>query len=75
MFPKMKVSVLGNRKGIYIDPRDCMAYLDVSEAGNYDKVRHDFIYATVRREDNGSFNLVQIQGYNPTEGVFIEMVE
>lgn len=70
----MKVTLIGNSNGVYVDSRNCNAYVDYTVAENYKNVNMDAVnHLVVRREDDGKMHIVQANGWSPEEGVFNRM--
>lgn len=73
----MKVNVIGNTDGIYINPRNCEAAIDpeyLKYAINYSEVNLDGANnAIVKRYDDKSIKIIQVGGYTCDRGLFCDM--
>lgn len=67
--------VTGNKEGIYINPCNCEALLDIREAANFNNI--DFTGCNdiaVNRNESGNFYIFQVSGYTYEEGLFCHMI-
>lgn len=58
----MIVTIVGNKDGIYIDPRNCESYIDPKDCINYDKIKgiDTYNHAVVYREKDGTMWFAQV---------------
>ena len=69
----MTVNIVGDRTGIYVNPVNCNAYIDIEQAINDDKIKLDGVNnATVYRYPDGKFFIAQIGGWTYDRGLFWE---
>lgn len=70
----MTITLLGNKNGIYIDPRNNNAILDYTKAENIKEVKmYGVNHLVIRRSDNGEMRVVQAGGYNRLRGLFTDL--
>lgn len=70
----MIITLLGNKDGIYIDPRNNNAILDYTKAENIKEVKmYGVNHLVIRRSDNGEMRVVQAGGYNRLRGLFTDL--
>lgn len=67
----MHVTLIGNTDGVYVDPRNCNAYVDYTEAVNYKNVKmYGVNHLVIRRKADGEMKIIQANGFNMAEGMF-----
>lgn len=67
----LTVKVCGNTHGIYINPVNCHACLDITKAKNYAKIDMENVnHVIIWRNDDGSFHIAQANGYSYDKGIF-----
>lgn len=72
----MTVTLYGNKDGVFIDPRNCNAYVFYSSARNYSEVDMEGVnHLVIRREGYGEMYITQASGYTYDRGMFIDMYE
>lgn len=70
----MTITLVGNKSGVYIDPRTCNACVDFTKATNYDDVKFLGVnHLVIRRNDDGSLKIVQAGGYTVRRGMFVDL--
>lgn len=70
----MTISLVGNKSGVYIDPRTCNACVDFTKAANYGDVKFLGVnHLVVRRNEDGSTQIVQAGGYTMRRGMFVDL--
>ena len=70
----MTVTLIGNKNGVYIDPKNNNAVLDYSQAKNFQEVKlYGVNHLVIRRDDNGAIKIVQAGGYNRIRGLFTDL--
>ena len=72
------VSLVGNKDGVYIDSRNCNAYVDYEEAENFAEVNmqdvnHLVIVRLYKVGRGYVMRIVQASGYSFDRGLFIDM--
>ena len=68
----MWVSLIGNKDGVYIDPKNCNAAVDYEKAVNFKDVKMFGVNRLViKRLDNGDLKIVQAGGYNRFRCLFV----
>ena len=72
------VSLIGNKDGVYIDSRNCNAYVDYEEAENYSEVdmqdvNHLVIVRLYKPYRGYVMRIVQASGYSLDKGLFCNM--
>lgn len=69
----MHVTLIGDKKDIYINQVNCNAFVDYTKAVNYDAVNLDGVnnLAVVRR--NNQIKIIQAGGYTPDRGLFVDL--
>ena len=69
----MKVTLLGNKYGIYIDTKTNNAHVNYIEATNFDDVNMDGVnHLVIRRYWNGEMRIKQANGYSVDRGLFTQ---
>lgn len=74
----MHTTLIGNKKGIYIDETNCNAYIDYTQAVNYRDIKpiiKDVNTLVIYRDEDGSTKIVQAGGYSPSKGLFVNLYE
>lgn len=67
----MKITVIGNTNGIYIDSTNNNAYVDYTTTENYKSVNMTGVeHIVIRRNDDGKMKIIQANGYTPYLGLF-----
>lgn len=72
----MTASIIGNQKGIYIDCRNNLAYIereDLAQAKNYEKMDPFANHVVIFREDNEDMTICQASGYSYKRGMFVDV--
>ena len=70
----MTVSLIGNKRGVYIDPRNNNAVVDYASAVNMSEVKmYGVNHLVIERFDDGAMRIVQAGGYNRMRGLFVDM--
>jgi len=70
------ISIVGNKHGVYIDSRNCNAYLDITRAENYDCIDFTGVnHVVVYRYDDGKFYISSTGGYTEERGLFCDLYE
>lgn len=70
----MKITLTGNKSGIYIDPRNNNAFVDYKAAENFSEVNLCGVnHLAIHREENGAMRIFQASGYNSDRGMFTDM--
>lgn len=70
----MKIGLIGNKNGVYIDPRNNNACVDYTRAVNFTKVNFDGVnHLIINRKDDGELTIVQAGGYNSERGLFTDL--
>lgn len=70
----MSITLIGNKEGVYIDPRNNNCICDYTKAENFREVNmYGVNHLVIRRRANGSMKIVQANGYNRIEGLFQRM--
>lgn len=70
----MKVTLIGNKNGVYIDPTNNNALVNYTKAVNAASVDFDGVnHLVVRKEDNGDLIIVQTGGYSSKRGLFTDL--
>lgn len=73
-FNSVSASVTGCKEGIYINPRNCEARINIKDATNADKINSEGVtHVCINRATNGTFYIFQASGYTPDKGMFIDM--
>ena len=69
----MHVTLIGDKKDIYINPVNCNAFVDYTKSVNYDAVNLDGVnnLAVVRRDNQ--MKIIQAGGYTPDSGLFVDL--
>lgn len=72
------VSLTGNKDGVYIDSRNCNAYVDFEQAENFAEVNmqdvnHLVIVRLYKVGRGYVMRIVQASGYSLDRGLFIDM--
>lgn len=68
------ITLIGNKEGVYIDPRNCEAYVDYTKAGNYKSVNmYGVNNLVINREEDGTMKIIQAGGYNRIRGLFVDL--
>lgn len=71
-----KATIAGNTRGIYIDPRNCETFIDVTKAINYTSVDFDGVNSVhVYRYDDGQYYIAQAGGYTYDRGLFCDLYD
>lgn len=73
----MKVTLLGNKAGVYIDAKNNNAYIDYKRAENIsdvdlDGVNHIVVVRLYRACRGEVLRIVQANGYTPERGLFCD---
>lgn len=69
----MQVTLIGNKKGIYIDPRNNNAFINWEKAKNIKQIKMFGVnHLVVRRFKDESLLIVQAGGYNRFRGLFVD---
>lgn len=74
----MHTTLIGNKKGIYIDATNCNAHIDCTQAVNYRDIEpfiKDVNTLVIYRDENGSTKIVQAGGYSLSRGLFVNLYE
>lgn len=70
----MKITLIGNDNGIYINPTNNNAYIDYDLSENFEEVKNDGLdgvnHLVIRRENDGKMKIVQVNGWTATDGIF-----
>lgn len=67
------ITVIGNKQGIYIDPIDNYAYINICKCINYNSINFEGInHVVVYREESGEMWICQAGGYTYDRGLFID---
>lgn len=70
----MSITVIGNKQGLYIDPRNNNAYVDYKQATNHKEVKMFGVNnLVIHRYNDGSMKIIQAGGYNRIRGLFVDM--
>ena len=70
----MNVTLIGNKKDVYIDPRNNNAYVDYLKAVNFKDVNmYGVNNLVIKRDDCGNLKIIQAGGYNRMRGLFVDM--
>ena len=74
----VSVTLVGNKDGVYIDSRNCNAYVDYEKAENYSEVdmqdvNHLVIVRLYKPYRGYVMRIVQASGYSLDRGLFIDM--
>ena len=71
----MTVTLIGDKSGVYIDPKNNNAHVDYKSATNIDKVNLFGVNHLVIKKDPASKELkvVQAGGYNRIRGLFVDL--
>ena len=74
----VSVTLVGNKDGVYIDSRNCNAYVDFEQAENFAEVNmqdvnHLVIVRLYRPYRGYVMRIVQASGYSLDRGSFIDM--
>ena len=68
------IKLIGNKSGIYIDPRNCHAYIDVRGAENFNEVNFIGVNnVVIYREKSGKYYIAQAGGYTAQRGMFVDV--
>ena len=71
---EVQITLIGNKSGIYIDPKTCNACIDYQKANNIQDVKFFGVNnLVIRRYEDGSFKIVQAGGYNRIRGMFVDI--
>lgn len=71
-----KATVSGNKRGLYIDPRNCETFIDVTKAENYESIDFEGVNKVhIYRHDSGKFCIVQAGGYSEERGLFCDLYD
>lgn len=66
-------TITGNRDGIYINPCNNTAFIDIRNALNYKDIDFSGVNnICVHRYDNGDFYIFATGGYTPEKGLFTQ---
>lgn len=69
-------TIAGNKRGIYIDPRNCEAFIDVTKAINYSGIDFEGVNGIhVYRYNDGRFFIAQAGGYTQERGMFCDLYD
>lgn len=69
----LHISIIGNKEGIYIDPKDCNAYVDYEKAINFKNVNMLGVnHLVIDRSRNGHMKIVMATGYWFSRGMFTD---
>ena len=74
----MHTTLIGNKKGIYIDETNCNAHIDCTQAVNYRDIEpfiKDVNTLVIYRDENGFTKIVQAGGYSLSRGLFVNLYE
>lgn len=64
----------GNKYGVYIDPVNCNAYVDYTQAVNYKDINICGVNGLViERGEDGTMKIIQAGGYNRMRGLFCDL--
>lgn len=70
----MTITLIGNKDGIYIDPKNNNAMVDYKTCTNYGEVKMFGVNnLVIRREADGTMKIVQTGGYNRFRGLFVDL--
>ena len=74
----VSVTLVGNKDGVYIDSRNCNAYVDFEQAENFAEVNmqdvnHLVIVRLYKACRGYVMRIVQASGYSLDRGLFIDM--
>lgn len=70
----MKITLLGNKDGVYINPITNSAHVNYEEALNIKDVKLFGVnHLVIRRYDDGKMKIVQSGGYNRLRGFFTDL--
>lgn len=69
-------TVSGNKRGLYIDPRNCQTFVNVTKAENYRYIDLKGVNSIhIYRHDNGKFFIAQAGGYTCERGLFCDLYD
>ena len=74
----MHITLIGNKKGIYIDETNFNVYIDCTQEVNYKDVApfiKDVNTLVIYRDEDGSTKIVQAGGYSHNRGLFVNLYE
>lgn len=70
----MKITLIGNKRGVYINPVDNNAFVDYNKAVNIKDVNLFGVNnLVIRRNEDGGLKIVQAGGYNRIRGLFTDL--
>lgn len=70
----VSVTLVGNKKGVYIDPTNCNACVDYTLAVNYKDVNMFGVNnLAIERTEDGTMRIFQAGGYNRIRGLFCDL--
>ena len=70
----MKVTVIGNKENIYINPTNNNALVDYKQAANFTSVNMLGVnHLVISRDNNGEMRIIQACGYNAKRGIFNDL--
>lgn len=70
----MRITLIGNKEGIYIDPRNCNAYVNYNKAINVNDVNFFGVNnLVISIGNNGEMKIIQAGGYNRIRGLFVDL--
>ena len=70
----MTAQVIGNRTGIYIDPRTNHAHITPERCSNCSAVNLEGVnHLVIDRDNAGNMEIVQASGYTPERGLFCDL--
>ena len=71
-----KATISGNKRGLYIDPRNCQTFIDVTKAENYKSIDFEGVNGVhIYRHDDGKFYIAQAGGYTYKRGLFSDLYD
>ena len=69
------VTLLGNKEGVYIDPKNGNAHVDGTKAVNYTpELEENANHFVIARNRKGEMRIVQVGGYTAQEGLFCRVL-
>ena len=70
----MKITLVGNKDGVYINPVDNNAAVDYKKSNNYSEIKmYGVNHLVIRRSDGGEMKVIQAGGYNRLRGLFCDL--
>lgn len=69
-------TVSGNKRGLYIDPRNCQTFVNVTKAENYKYIDFEGVNEVhIYRYNSGKFFIAQAGGYSCERGLFCDLYD